>query len=127
MGFQSAVANTLLDVRKTFYEILLNKAQIEVREQSVTLLEQQLLDAQSRFNVMLETSFTSAQSVISSGRTDWSNSVFLSPGIRWSYNFPSGLQIVPGIAVPIGVGPSAGEKGVFLYLSFEHPMWREKK
>ncbi len=51
LGFQSAVANTLLDVRKAFYEILLNKAQIEVREQSVTLLEQQLRDAQSRFDV----------------------------------------------------------------------------
>jgi TolC family type I secretion outer membrane protein len=51
LGFQSAVANTLLDVRKAFYEILLNKAQIEVREQSVTLLEEQLRDAQSRFDV----------------------------------------------------------------------------
>ena len=32
-----------------------------------------------------------------------------------------GLQIVPGIAMPIGVGPSAGEKSVLIYLSFEHP------
>ena len=23
--------------------------------------------------------------------------------------------------MPIGVGPSAGERGVFFYLSFEHP------
>jgi hypothetical protein len=45
----------------------------------------------------------------------------LSPGIRWAYNFKNGLQIVPGVAVPFGVGPSSGEKGVFLYLSFEHP------
>jgi TolC family type I secretion outer membrane protein len=51
LGFQSAVANTLLDVRKAFYEILLNKAQIDVREQSVKLLEEQLRDAQSRFDV----------------------------------------------------------------------------
>jgi outer membrane protein len=51
LGFQSAVANTLLDVRRTFYQILLNKAQVEVREESVTLLEQQLHDAQSRFDV----------------------------------------------------------------------------
>ncbi len=47
--------------------------------------------------------------------------LFLSPGIRWAYNFNNGLQIVPGIGVPLGVGPSDGEKGVFLYLSFEHP------
>lgn len=51
LGFQSAVANTILDVRKTFYQILLNKAQVEVRQQSVKLLEEQLRDAQSRFDV----------------------------------------------------------------------------
>jgi hypothetical protein len=48
-------------------------------------------------------------------------SAFVSPGVRWSYDFESGLQIVPGIAFPIGVGPSRREKSVFLYLSFEHP------
>jgi len=26
--------------------------------------------------------------------------------------------------MPIGIGPSAGETGVFLYLSFEHPFSR---
>ena len=74
-----------------------------------------------RFNVMLETVFTSSQFVVAPGKTEWSRSLFLSPGIRWAYNFKNGLQIVPGIGVPIGVGPSSGEKGVFLYLSFEHP------
>ena len=53
-------------------------------------------------------------------------SFYISPGIRWAYNFSSGLQIVPGIAVPIGTGPSKGERAVFLYLSFEHPMWKVK-
>jgi TolC family type I secretion outer membrane protein len=51
LGFQSAVANTILDVRKAFYQILLNKAQVEVREQSVKLLAEQLRDVQSRFDV----------------------------------------------------------------------------
>jgi outer membrane protein TolC len=51
LGFQKAIADTILDVRKAFYQILLNKALAEVREQSVTLLEQQLLDAQSRYDV----------------------------------------------------------------------------
>ena len=51
LGFQKAVADTILDVRKAFYQILLNKALADVREQSVTLLEQQLLDAQSRYDV----------------------------------------------------------------------------
>lgn len=75
----------------------------------------------TRFNVMLETVFASSQTVVASDRTQWTNSLFLSPGIRWSYNFKNGLQIVPGIGVPLGVGPSSGEKAVFLYLSFEHP------
>lgn len=77
--------------------------------------------AHSRFNLMLETVFANAQSVMAQGKTDWTQSCFVSPGVRWAYNFKSGLQIVPGIGVPIGAGPSAGKKGVFLYLSFEHP------
>jgi hypothetical protein len=54
-------------------------------------------------------------------KTQWSQDLYVSPGIRWAFNFRNGLQIVPGIAVPIGVGPSAGEKGMIFYLSFEHP------
>jgi hypothetical protein len=74
-----------------------------------------------RFNLMLETVFSSAQSVVAPGKTEWSRSLFLNPGIRWAYNFKNGLQIVPGIGVPVGAGPSAGERGLLLYLSFEHP------
>jgi hypothetical protein len=51
---------------------------------------------------------------------------FINPGIRYAFNFKSGLQIVPGIAAPIGVGPSNGEYGVFAYLSFEHPLRKAK-
>lgn len=74
-----------------------------------------------RFNMMMEAVFLSAQKVVGPGKTEWSNALFLSPGIRWAYNFKNGLQIVPGVAMPIGIGPSASEKGIFLYLSFEHP------
>jgi len=75
----------------------------------------------ARFNVMLETVFARSQTVVSSNHTEWTSSLFLSPGIRWAYNFKNGLQIVPGIGVPLGVGPSAAERAIFLYLSFEHP------
>ena len=74
-----------------------------------------------RFNVMLEYVHTGAQAVAGPNQTERMTSTYLSPGIRWAYNFPSGLQIVPGLAFPIGVGASKGEKAVFLYLSFEHP------
>lgn len=80
--------------------------------------------ARPRFNVMLETYYVDVQTVAAPGKTVWSQALFLNPGIRWAYNFSNGLQIVPGLAVPIGVGPSAGEKGVFVYLSFEHPFHR---
>jgi hypothetical protein len=83
--------------------------------------------ANPRFNVMLETYYLNAQSVSAPGRTEWSKALFLNPGIRWAYNFSNGLQVVPGLAMPIGVGPSAGEKGVFVYLSFEHPFQRIAK
>jgi outer membrane putative beta-barrel porin/alpha-amylase len=75
----------------------------------------------SRLNFMLETAWTSERTSPARGSKVTAESLFVSPGIRWAHNFPSGLQIVPGIAVPIGVGPSDGDKAVFLYLSFEHP------
>ena len=74
----------------------------------------------SRFNVMLETVWLSEESVVSTRLTERDTSAFVNPGIRWAHNFKSGLQIVPGIAVPIGVGPSRGDRGIFFYLSFEH-------
>ena len=83
--------------------------------------------AHPRFNVVLETVMNQFQSVTGPGTTEWSRVFYVSPGIRWAYNFKNGLQIVPGLAMPIGVGPSAGEKGVFAYLSFEHPFLKESK
>ncbi len=80
--------------------------------------------AKPRFNVLLETVWSGEEEVMGPGRTQRSHSLLLSPGIRWAYNFKSGLQIVPGVAVPIGAGPSSGERGLILYLSFEHP-WRK--
>jgi hypothetical protein len=74
-----------------------------------------------RFNALLETLFVRAENVFGPGRTGWDSQLLLNPGIRWAYNFSSGLQIVPGVSVPVGVGPTSGEKGIFFYLSFEHP------
>lgn len=79
-----------------------------------------------RFNGMLETVWVGSEVVVAPGQTTRQNTLLLNPGIRWAYNFKSGLQIVPGISVPIGVGPSRGEKGIFLYLSFEHPFGKRK-
>lgn len=76
----------------------------------------------SNVNVMVETAWIRAESVSGSGQTTASESWFLNPGVRWAHNFKNGLQIVPGFAFPIGIGPSSGDNGLFLYLSFEHPI-----
>jgi hypothetical protein len=77
--------------------------------------------ARPNFNALVELVWTRSREVVGPGRTQASDSLLLSPGIRWAYNFASGLQIVPGVAVPIGLGPSRGDRSLLLYLSFEHP------
>ena len=73
------------------------------------------------FNLMLESTYGRFQSLNVLGKTEAENAFVVSPGMRGALNFKSGLQIVPGIAFPIGFGPSDGQRDVFLYLSFEHP------
>lgn len=77
------------------------------------------------FNVMLEWVHTSQEVVAGPGMKERVKATYLNPGIRWAYNFRSGLQIVPGVAYTYGVGPSRGDNAVFLYLSFEHPFLRK--
>jgi len=79
-----------------------------------------------RVNLLVETVYVHSQDVVAQSRTDASEALYLSPGIRWSYDFANGLQIVPGVAFPIGVGPSSGVHGFLLYLSFEHPFRKSK-
>jgi hypothetical protein len=68
-----------------------------------------------RFNVLVETVWTRG---VEDGESD--DTLVVSPGIRWSHDLPSGLQIVPGIAFPIPVDGGGGHS-VIAYLSFEHP------
>ncbi len=80
-----------------------------------------------RFNFLLEALYTNTESVTGKNSTMRENGFVLNPGVRWAYSFHNGLQIVPGIAVPIGVGPSRGEHGIFFYLSFEHPFKKKSR
>ena len=77
--------------------------------------------ANPRVNLLVETLWVSRESVVGRHKTQRSQDLYVSPGIRWAHNLNGGLQIVPGVAAPLGIGPCAGEKGVILYLSFEHP------
>ncbi len=76
--------------------------------------------AHQNFNFMVEMLYSLTDIAARSGsvRTE---SLIVNPGVRAAINFASGLQIVPGIAMPVGVGPSRGQTGLFFYLSFEHP------
>jgi hypothetical protein len=67
-----------------------------------------------RFNALVETVWSGARDA-----TD----LVVSPGIRWSYDRPKGLQIVPGLAFPISLRGN-GQRSVIAYLSFEHPFRR---
>jgi hypothetical protein len=81
----------------------------------------------TNFNFMLEvignTMFIKTNNI----ETKVSNSIFINPGFRFAINYKSGLQIVPGVAVPIGLDSSKGALGVLAYLSFEHPLWKPKR
>jgi hypothetical protein len=71
--------------------------------------------AHPRLNVLVEAlwSRTDAGDVVS-------ESLLVSPGVRAAFNLGS-TQVVPGLAVPIGVGANSRERYAFLYLSVEHP------
>lgn len=84
-----------------------------------------IYQASPRFNLMLELAYVRRQEVVGPKRTRWAGDLQLSPGLRWAHDFRSGLQIVPGFAVPIGIGPSKGQLGLFVYLSLEHPFQRQ--
>ncbi len=98
-----------------------NESDQQARTVGVNLGQSVVWLVAKRFNALLETVWTSNERVLAKGQTDRFQNLYISPGVRWAYNFSSGLQIVPGVGVPVGVGPSAGEKGILLYLSFEHP------
>ncbi len=82
--------------------------------------------AHPNFNVMLEAVYARSQAVVGKDTTEPVETLLISPGIRWAFNFKNGLQIVPGLAFPIGLGPSRGEHDLLVYLSFEHPFRRAR-
>jgi len=71
------------------------------------------------FNFLVETFWTRSDTIVGPHHTTPSYALLINPGIRWAYNYKNGLQIVPGIAAPIGAGPSYHQRSIYLYLSFE--------
>jgi hypothetical protein len=75
------------------------------------------------FNLMVETLWLRTESVVGEGQTVGEEFLLLNPGIRWAFDLKGDLQIVPGVAYTIGLGPD-DDDALFLYLSFEHPFKR---
>jgi hypothetical protein len=80
-----------------------------------------IVRAMPYFHFLVETMWTREDEVMSPGKVKATNNWTVLPGARTAFNYKSGLQIVPGIGFPFGIGPSRGNRSVFLYLSFEHP------
>jgi hypothetical protein len=70
-------------------------------------------------NLLLEAIWTSDAEAIGDGIAARSESAWVSPGVRWAFD-AGAVQVVPGVAYVIGVGPSRGDESLFLYLSLEH-------
>jgi len=98
----------------------------EADSRSANLGASVIFQAHPRFNLLLETVYFNNEAVIGPDLTVREHDWLISPGVRWSWNFSNGLQIVPGVAAPIGAGPSAGQYGVLLYLSLERPYRKAK-
>jgi hypothetical protein len=77
--------------------------------------------ARSRLNFLVEALYTLSEIAAPAG-LERTQTLTVSPGVRGAIDFANGLQVVGGVGVPIGLGPSHGERGVLLYLSFEHPL-----
>jgi hypothetical protein len=77
--------------------------------------------AKPNWNALLEAFWVRTESVSDAGSVEVGQTLLLSPGFRYAWSFRSGLQIVAGAGVPIGLGPSRGQYSMLFYLSFEHP------
>lgn len=70
-------------------------------------------------NFLVDVVRMGAQSVQPDRSKLWEKMSFVNPGFRYAKNYASGLQVVSGISIPIGIGPAKGDNGIMLYLSFE--------
>jgi hypothetical protein len=75
--------------------------------------------ARPNLNLLVESIWVSDEEVTGAGTTARVKQAFLNPGIRLAFN-AGRVQVVPGVAYTIGIGPSSGSDALFVYLSLEH-------
>ena len=63
-------------------------------------------------NLLVEALYTTTE--VSTGTSvERSETLTVNPGARAAIDFASGLQVVPSVSVPIGLGPARGQSAVF--------------
>lgn len=79
-----------------------------------------------KLNALLEAKWE--RSVIREGENprQHEDELFVAPGIRWAHILNNRFVIIPGISVPLGVGPSRGDRGIMFSFAVEHPFGRRR-
>lgn len=75
-----------------------------------------------RVNLLAELVGNRVETVGPAGEVRRTSFGFVSPGVRFAIDRPSGLQIVPGFAYALGLGDASESRSVLFYLSFEYPL-----
>ena len=88
---------------------------------SVSARRERDLARRADLNLMLETRVGPHRGARRRGARIAQDHFVLLPGLRGAINLRAISRSCPGFGVPIGLGPSHGERDLFLYLSFEHP------
>jgi hypothetical protein len=78
----------------------------------------------NHFNLINEIVYTIRESSVNDATSE--SALTCNPGIRAALNFKSGLQIVPGISVPVEFTGGHSNAGILFYLSFEHSILKAK-
>ena len=74
----------------------------------------------SNFNLMLEGLYERNETLSDVGGIVVERRMTIAPGLRAAINLASGMQIVPGVGMPIS-GRTADDRDLFLYFSVERP------
>lgn len=75
-------------------------------------------------NLLVEGVYLSTANVLDDGSIGREHAWVVNPGIRFAVTFPWGLQIVPGLSVPVTMRATGVEVSALAYLSFEHTLWK---
>lgn len=93
----------------------------------LTLGEGLVWRPQPRLNLLMEAVWSRGEPLLGEASEGEDESLIVSPGLQYAFSLRDDVRLVPGIAFPVGVGPSDGQRAVMLYLSLEHPFGRSER